>query len=95
MRDGVVGVGGGRPLIAIISLCTVIWLSEAAGCLGWNNMRMEGEGSAGFQKTLRECWREGLGGVCVCVCLCVCICVVWNQVTQSVINKRTAVMRPR
>ena len=32
-----------RSQTAIISLCTVIWLSEAAGIMSWNNTRAQGE----------------------------------------------------
>lgn len=77
---------GDRPLIAIISVRTVIWPSEAAGSLGWNNMQVKAEGEAltlNSPERVFEAW-----------VLCVSA-FVWNQVTQSVINNRTAVMRPR
>ena len=60
--------GGGSD--SIISVCTIIWLSEAAGSLGWNNMQVEGEGSVSSKKP----WESGLGGWGVCVCACVCVC---------------------
>lgn len=38
-REGERGKGKNSPPTAIISPCTVIWLSEAAGSMGWNNVR--------------------------------------------------------
>lgn len=89
MRQGFCGGRvdyGDRPLIAINSVCTVIWMSEAAGSLGWNNMQVNAEGDG---LTLNSPARVFEAWV-VCVSE-----FVWSQITRSVINNRTAVMSPR
>lgn len=61
--------GGGQASDSNHLVCPIIWLSEAAGSLGWNNMRVEWEKSS---ETLRESVCVGGGGGVACVYAYVC-----------------------